>query len=241
VADRLQMLTNFAPNAGAAGDAIKRMAPEFEGELAAACPAWQLALTNLAADTVALADGELLGGAASVAADDGAQWVGFALLALDVMMDERGRMWLLEVNRGPAAGDESVDDTLQSEPYRQHMAALAAALLARGAPPCAGGCAADCWPRGFAPLPQPRSAPAWSAPARRQLRPLLRMLPPALQAGLALAARASAGANAHAGDAVACELARIAGARPLPDALAAYRDSNGCAHAARIVAMHGRR
>jgi hypothetical protein len=237
VADRLQMLTNFAPNAGAAGDAIKRMAPEFEGELAAACPAWQLALTVLAADTATLAEGELEG-AGSITADDGAQWVGFALLAMDVMMDESGRMWLLEVNRGPAAGDESVDDTLQSGPYRQHMAALAAALLARGAPPCAGGSGAA-WPRGFTPLPPPRKAPAWGAHARRQLRPLLRMLPPSLQAGLALAARAGAGRDAPVGgDAVASELARIAGARPFPEALAAYRDSNGCAAAARGHEVH---
>lgn len=98
------MLTNFAPNAGAAGaagDAIKRMAPEFQAELAAAVPDLSGALAALAADAAALAEGELIPDAprARVAAADGAEWLGFALLALDVMVDTAGRLWLLEVNR----------------------------------------------------------------------------------------------------------------------------------------------
>ena len=38
------------------------------------------------------------------------------------------------MNRGPAAGDESVDDRLQSAPYKAHMAALCAALVRLVAP-----------------------------------------------------------------------------------------------------------
>lgn len=101
VADKLQMLTNFAPNAGAAGDAIKRMASEFDAPLRAACPALDAQLAALAADTAALAQGELVppAGRAAVVDDAGTPWLGFALLAMDVMVDQSGRLWLLEVNR----------------------------------------------------------------------------------------------------------------------------------------------
>jgi hypothetical protein len=101
VADKLQMLTNFAPNAGAAGDAIKRMASEFSAPLEAACPGMHARLAALAADAAALAEGELVPSEerAAVVDDAGAAWLGFALLALDVMVDQGGRLWLLEVNR----------------------------------------------------------------------------------------------------------------------------------------------
>lgn len=122
-----------------------------------------------------------------------------------------------------------MDETLQSGPYRAHMGDLAAALLAAAAPPCAqpGGVARG-WPAGFAPLPPPQLAPAWDAPTRRQLRPLLRRLPPALQARVAVAARGSTSAPDALGDAlVTSELERVAGPTRLADALAAHRDSGG--------------
>ena len=104
VTDKLQALTNFAPNkatAGAQAFAIKRMAAEFEAPLADACPAWRSRLEALCANVAALAAGELLpdDSDGTVAAADGAPWLGFALLALDVMLDADGRLWLLEVNR----------------------------------------------------------------------------------------------------------------------------------------------
>lgn len=40
-----------------------------------------------------------------------------------------------QVNRGPAAGDESVDDRLQSPLYKQHLQAMAAALVPLVGPP----------------------------------------------------------------------------------------------------------
>lgn len=124
-----------------------------------------------------------------------------------------------------------MDETLQSGAYRDHMGHLAAALLAASAPPCAqAGGVARGWPSGFAPLPPPQLAPAWDAATRRQLRPLLRRLPPALQARVALAARGSAPSSSSdsIGDAlVTSELERVAGPTRLADALAAHRDSGG--------------
>jgi len=127
-----------------------------------------------------------------------------------------------------------VDDALQSGPYRAHMGDLAAALLAASAPPCAlphdaaQSSSSRGWPAGFAPLPAPQLSARWDAPARRQLRALLRRLPPALQAGVSLAARGGP-TCADGGDdvAVTAELRLVAGAAPFAGALAAQRDSGG--------------
>lgn len=113
--DRLQALTNFAPNRLAAGFFIKRTASEFP-ELRGKGLFGKL--LNLIARTAGLADlaaatdpsrpvrGRTCGAAAAAngaaaagEAEEGpeCEWRGFALLALDIMVDEDGALWLLEV------------------------------------------------------------------------------------------------------------------------------------------------
>lgn len=50
-------------------------------------------------------------------------WTSWALAALDIMLDEAGRLWLLEINRAPAApGRENIDDNVA---FQQHLIAMA--------------------------------------------------------------------------------------------------------------------
>lgn len=169
--DRLQALTNFAPNRTAAGFFIKRVAAEFPELLGSRLFERLLAVVRRTAGLadLAAATDPARPARGRAAADDGpeCEWRGFALLALDVMVDADGALWLLEarrrpmrartprvmmlsvgphqdtsreanlparvpctpqVNRGPAAGDESVDDRLQSPPYKQHLQACAPSL-----------------------------------------------------------------------------------------------------------------
>ena len=218
VTDRGQALTNYAPSrdeAAATGLLIKRLASEFPGELGDA-DALLRRVTTLVEQVAAAAP---FGGdeqqTTLVADDTGATWHGLVLFALDVLM-EGDALWLLEVNRGPAGGEESVDDIAQSDVYKAHLASLCAAIL-----DVAVNVATETttdgafWPPGFVPVQTP-SAVASRSPEHRlgaQLRTLLQALPPQLQAALALQHwRASqAGGECHQEATVLRDLATLAG------------------------------
>ena len=244
ISDRLQALTNFAPARGEAGHhaglLIKRIASEFAnpGQLGCA-QALQGRVSAFLGATAALVDavGDGESDGEAVSAEDGTVWRGVAVLAVDLMLDESDRLWLLEVNRGPAAGEESLEDGLQSKPYKRHLEELSTALLLLACPPAMCG-KPDEGPQfraaaGFTPLPVVPCSSRWNAPTRRELRTLLRWAPPYLQAGFALASRRERG-DADDGDdrVVLAHTAAVAGeelATPggFARALAGYRDSAG--------------
>lgn len=190
VTDRGQALTNYAPSrdeAAATGLLIKRLASEFQDELGDA-NALLRQVTNMVEDVAAAAP---FGGdeqqTALVADHTGATWHGLALFALDVLM-EGDALWLLEVNRGPAGGEESVDDISQSDVYKAHLASLCAAILDVAVNVATETTDGAFWPPGFVPVQTP-FAVASRSPEHRfgaQMRTLLQALPPQLQAALAL-------------------------------------------------------
>jgi hypothetical protein len=217
VTDRLQALTNYAPSreeAATSGLLIKRLASEFQDELGDAHALLRrvMALVEDVAAAAPFGGDEPL---TALVADNttGATWHGMALFALDVLM-EGDALWLLEVNRGPAGGEESVDDCSQSDVYKAHLASLCAAIL-----DVAVAVATETtplWPPGFMPVQAPSAVASRSSEHRlgAQLRTLLQALPPQLQAALALQHWRASRAGAHCGDQEATvlrDLATLAG------------------------------
>lgn len=222
VTDRGQALTNYAPSreeAATTGLLIKRLASEFQDELGSS----DALLRRVTALVEQVASAAPFGGdepqAVVIADESGATWHGLALFALDVLVDGRSdALWLLEVNRGPAGGEESVDDVAQSGEYKAHLGALCAAILDVALTVATGTHDGGAlWPAGFMPVQTPPSPDARGAPCRlaAQLRTLLQALPPQLQAGLALEhRRRQPGSGVCSGEqeaAVVADLATLAG------------------------------
>ena len=195
-ADRGQALTNFAPGRGAAeaaGVATKRCATEFSPALSHLDLDARVPL--LLAETLRLAEPPSLGTDASAVEDEiGQAWAAHALLAVDVAVDASGRLWVLEVNRGPQAGVESVlsspalsdsvptvgggDGTesesasadaflVESRAYRDHAATLVAALICSAHPGLLklGGSLSAGFALLFSPPPDAVPPPAWLGPS----------------------------------------------------------------------------
>lgn len=98
--DRSQALTNFAPNRLAAADYyIKRTAEEFselQGQGLFDKVLELIGRTAVLADLVSATDTERIVRGQAGEEGPSCEWRGFALLALDIMVDTEGALWLLE-------------------------------------------------------------------------------------------------------------------------------------------------
>jgi len=252
VNDRGAALTNFAPSRGDAaqgGLLIKRMVSEFQEQLGEPVAIMQriMALVRSVTDLTAVPAPKP--GAPTADAGDDPTWQGIALFALDVLMDsDSDALWLLEVNRGPAGGVESLDDRLQSAPYKAHLIELCSAILDVALSLAAADDAtrAIAWPTGFHPVEHSSThdSGALSRAAAAEMCTLMQIVPPRMQAALALELRRSAPHRHSCSEAVIRDLALLAGeSGTSTHALATYvtqwRSSQGGRSIVQIAAQHG--